>query len=104
MPCQQIEDVATVARCAVCPQTSLLAIEDDLKTVAGATQDVANVAFATPNLACWKDRAQHRFETCEQGCTNLVAISAAASLDRRHAVIEIQWIRGYLLSHRTPRP
>ena len=53
------EDVAAFAACAVGPQAGLFAREHDLKAVAGATQNVADIKLAPLYLPGREDRQQH---------------------------------------------
>ena len=58
--CDQGKNIAPIAACTIGPQARLLALEHDLKAIAGATQHVTDMKRPSLYLAGGKERQQHR--------------------------------------------
>src|SRR5690606_39005919 len=90
----QCIDVATVAGGAICPQSSLLAIEHHLEAVAGTTQHVADQELATALLARREQGDQNGFKTREQFGTQFfafgIAEGAAGGVGLWRDVVEVE--------------
>ena len=98
--CDEGKNIAPIAACTIGPQTRLLALENDLKTIAGAAQYVTDMKRPSLYLAGWEEREQHRFQASDERRLDCFALAVAIGWAWCNIRVEVQWIHSCLFSHR----